>query len=382
MFSDYGGNYEIPTHKIKDKKNSGLKNTSGAVHVQTISYKKLQFIADLSPPLNVFLEVSQTDSGYLEGFRKSSNDDFLIGMLKILANLCETPLEQFKLEYLSTFVSSTLFLDAVKSLMKKIFLETKNKTKKTIGYQISPLEMSTKLLVILKSIFSMNLWNGQMQSLLGVLQEKLTSTGTKFSDFKVEVEKLNSLIEKQSPKNAYEEFYPSLEELTNKRELNIKPNIVNGDYQTVENYVDIHINLLKEDFLIPLRELITDLKKHESLDSVSSNKVYKNVKIMLNDCTSTKNKKGELILVDFKAGERNESPSHGNQESTWVNPKKLMYGSLLVFAKDLKFDSFFLAVISNREIESIQKGYVSLKDLVLGFEDLQNFFFLRYKLKS
>lgn len=355
---DYGGNYEIPTHKIKDKKNSGVKN-SGPIHVQTISYKKLQFIADLTPPLNVFLEVSQADSGYLEGFKKNTNDDFLIGMLKILANLCDSPLEQYKQEYLSTFASSADFQEGLRSLLKKIFLDTKNKAKKPIGCQISPLELSTKLLIVLKSIFSSNLWNDQTQNLLGVLQEKLASTGTKFSDLKVDVEKLSSLIERQSTKNVCEEFYPSLEELTTERELNIKPNIVNGEYGSVENYVDIHINLLREDFLIPLRELIAGLKSHDSLDSVSSNKVYKNVKILLNDSTSTKNKKGEMVLVDFKAGERNESPTHWNQESTWVNPKKLMYGSLLVFAKDLNFESVILAVISNREIESIQKGYVS-----------------------
>lgn len=122
------------------------------------------------------------------------------------------------------------------------------------------------------------------------------------------------------------------------------------------------------------------MKSHENLDSISSNKIYKNVRILLNDSNNTKNKKGELVLVDFKAGERNESPNHIGVESTWVNPKKLMYGSLLVFSKDLKFESVILAVVSNREIESIQKGYVSLSNIVFLIF-FKNEFHFRFKLK-
>lgn len=229
-----------------------MKNTPG-FHVQTISYKKLQFIADLSPPLNVFLEISQTDSGYIQGFKKTSNDDFIIGMLGILARVCDTPLEQYKHEYLSTFVDSSEFLDGVRSLLKKIFMDTKNKSKKSIGYQISPLELSSKLMTIFKSIFSMNLWNDTIQNLFSVLSERLANSGSKFADLKIEVEKVSSLLERQAHRNLPEDIYPTLEELTTNTELDLKPNIVNGDYVNVENYVDIHANLLREDFLIPLR---------------------------------------------------------------------------------------------------------------------------------
>uniref|UniRef100_T1GPR3 Uncharacterized protein n=1 Tax=Megaselia scalaris TaxID=36166 RepID=T1GPR3_MEGSC len=280
-------------------------------------------------------------------------------MLGILARVCDTPLEQYKHEYLSTFVDSSEFLDGVRSLLKKIFMDTKNKSKKSIGYQISPLELSSKLMTIFKSIFSMNLWNDTIQNLFSVLSERLANSGSKFADLKIEVEKVSSLLERQAHRNLPEDIYPTLEELTTNTELDLKPNIVNGDYVNVENYVDIHANLLREDFLIPLRDLITELKSHENLDSISSNKIYKNN--FVERSNNTKNKKGELVLVDFKAGERNESPNHIGVESTWVNPKKLMYGSLLVFSKDLKFESVILAVVSNREIESIQKGYIQIE---------------------
>ena len=65
-------------------------------------------------------------------------------------------------------------------------------------------------------------------------------------------------IENVVQKKKFERFELAENFITNKPEL--RPNLVKGSYENMEEYLTIQRNLIIEDFLRPLRQGITDIK--------------------------------------------------------------------------------------------------------------------------
>lgn len=58
------------------------------------------------------------------------------------------------------------------------------------------------------------------------------------------------------------DVFPSLDEISKPQKPFIRPNIINGAYQSVEDYLDIQFRLMREDFISPLREAVTEFLKN------------------------------------------------------------------------------------------------------------------------
>lgn len=161
------------------------------------------------------------------------------------------------------------------------------------------------------------------------------------------------------------ELYPSLDELKNANEELLSPNIVKGRYSDVSHYLDVHLALLREDFISPLRDGIKQIisKGSDGIDAHSNAniKVYPGVKILIKEKEyANKNgisTKSECIMVDLEAKARAENGELG-QFSQNKYAKKLMYGSLLCFTTSSCFDDLIVAIVSNRDVDMLNQGFV------------------------
>ena len=187
FFSDYGGNYELPKHRIDEKPNANKKPQlkSDRAYCQLLSFKKLSFISDLSP-LNVFLEVTQSDCGFFQCFNEHLNNEFIVLMVKVFAKLCDLPLDEFKQEFLKVFITSELFLDQLGNLIQGVFDNTIVKNKKSI-FQININELTDELLIICKHIETNSLQNELITKFVHNFVERLNKAGGKYSTYKTKL---------------------------------------------------------------------------------------------------------------------------------------------------------------------------------------------------
>lgn len=170
------------------------------------------------------------------------------------------------------------------------------------------------------------------------------------------------------------DIYPTMDELMDVSEENyVKANVVKGRFNSVDHYLGVQLSLLREDFIAPLRDGIHELIKQSTKDDAApvelqSNlniRVYPTVRIMIIDRErfDKSNFKSEHLLVDLEPQTRKTSSNQLDGSPSPFNSgkyaKKLMFGSLLCFSSSQKFDDLIIAVVSNRDVEMLNLGFVS-----------------------
>ncbi|GFU24715.1 NFX1-type zinc finger-containing protein 1 [Nephila pilipes] len=136
----------------------------------------------------------------------------------------------------------------------------------------------------------------------------------------------------------------------------LRPNLVKGQYQNAEHYLDVQFRLLREDYVKPLRDGIAEyliLKKQgKSLKHCKNVRVYSDVHIV----------KQEFVyggLVHF-------AHFNGNNFSKikWEYSKRFLTGSLLCLSSD-DFETMLFATVARRQPKELRDGL-----LLLRFEEL------------
>lgn len=183
----------------------------------------------------------------------------------------------------------------------------------------------------------------------------LTQFKTKFEELLVEDESTGQECD-------FKDIYPTLEELKSTIDYsNVKSNVIKGRFNSVQHYLNIQLTLLREDFLSPLRSGICKLMEN-GLKSNLNVRVYSNVRILIKQNKSQNsfnksNLKNEHLMVDLEAKRRAESITAETITNIKYS-KKLMYGSMLCFTTSAKFDDLVIAVVSNRDVDLLNQGYV------------------------
>lgn len=140
---------------------------------------------------------------------------------------------------------------------------------------------------------------------------------------------------------------PTLRDIITDERPFLRPNKIDGPYDSTQHYLDVQFRLLREDFIKPLRDGIQTLlvmgkhrtPKDERLLDV---RVYDNVEIG----QPIFNSNGIAYQIKFDI-----SKFHRVQ---WENSKRLIFGSLLCLSND-NFESFAFAVVANRELKDVSK---------------------------
>ncbi|ESO06284.1 hypothetical protein HELRODRAFT_65033 [Helobdella robusta] len=126
-------------------------------------------------------------------------------------------------------------------------------------------------------------------------------------------------------------------------------------FDDIEQYLDIHFRLLKEDFVRPLRNGIKEyLASHEdfSVNKLKKKffdiKVYQKAQILNPECSTN----GISYRIIFDVSKL--------QNVKWEYSKRFIYGSLLCFSHD-NFESIFIATVVDRKPELLTHGILTVK---------------------
>lgn len=154
--------------------------------------------------------------------------------------------------------------------------------------------------------------------------------------------------QKQPPDNFRKlSIYPSLQDLQQKQLNFLRPNITKGPYKNVDDYLDTHFRLLKEDFIQPLRCGLQKYKESRSdvfkyrFDNIRVYTKIKFEKLNFRDCGSIS------YALNFNVD--------GLVKTNWDTSKHFMHGSLLLFSNN-DFRTFFCATVQNHDLEMLRSG--------------------------
>lgn len=222
----------------------------------------------------------------------------------------------------------------------------------------------------------LGLLNGTFEELKS---KSLLREGNTLSQKILRVKDLKDEINRRKLKSAQNQDESELEPPDNFRQISVIPqaadlnihrkpflrvNVVGGRYKDLEHYLDVQFRLLREDFIIPLRDGIKQLRENYGplgANSTRGNKlgkdvyVYHNVTVLYPVC----NGKGMVYRIRFDR-------EHGSvRHVKWEKAKRLKFGSLLCLSADDFYDLLF-ATVENREPSDLRRG-----ELEVRFEGVQ-----------
>lgn len=143
---------------------------------------------------------------------------------------------------------------------------------------------------------------------------------------------------------------PAVGEITKRRALNIQPNIVDGSYENWSHYLCTQFNLLREDFISPLRQGICDYMRGNEQESRLNIRVYKHVHVLEPVCLYT----GIGYRIQF------DTTYNYLQHVDWEHSNRLIFGSLLCLSSD-RFTTILFATVSNREANKLKDGILEVQ---------------------
>ena len=178
--------------------------------------------------------------------------------------------------------------------------------------------------------------------------------------YKTNVEKQISEVKKKKndkvlnidvmPKENFRELnvFPTTEDILAENPSFIRPNIVNGSYESVEHYLDIQFRLMREDFLAPLREGISEFRNTRGELTKRINNVRIFNKVWFLKPRIDRHNFGLIVSFD---------PNNYLKNIIWEQSKWFMFGSLLLFSRD-NFNTIIFATVVNRDISRLKKGQI------------------------
>jgi hypothetical protein len=166
---------------------------------------------------------------------------------------------------------------------------------------------------------------------------------------------------------------PTTDELKSSAEPFLRKNVINGSYESINHYLDVHYRLLREDFLQPLRQGIaqfrTIIKAHIN-NNVSYNEIKKQIKKPEVE-KALLNIDGVKVYFDVKFSV-NAYPDSATaiplrldpkryKNIKWEHSKRLLFGALVCLSNDYFENNFIFAVVSDRNNEDLKKGIIKVK---------------------
>jgi len=144
---------------------------------------------------------------------------------------------------------------------------------------------------------------------------------------------------------------PTSQDLHGQKDPHLSKNIIFGKYKSVNQYLDVQFRLLREDFLRPLREGLTELLEWKRLGSnyrvKTDLKLYNRVQII----SPNFGKQGLIYKINFDMKHL--------QHVDWEGSKRLTNGSLICLSSD-QFKTILVATVAEREVASIKRGEIHI----------------------
>ncbi|XP_058459862.1 NFX1-type zinc finger-containing protein 1 [Malaya genurostris] len=374
FFDDIDGNYFDPFLTSSVGASSKTKFTlpeEGDKYVQKIPFSKLLNLSE-NDCRELFLDIySQKDQFIKTITQTTAGDELLLVTMKIMNKIGSLPFFDINEELFSLLAKHEDFWENQMKFFKRSTNQLESKKKKGKGklQGVSTLDM---LGAVGRMIMNIRKFVGAKKRLVTFVEE-LSQVLTKAN---VKVDELKQTGNTNNLKNI--SIYPTLEDLKGSG-IDVKPNIVNGKFPNIEHYLEVHLGLLKQDFMIPLREGIKDFLEHHEGSSVDESyygdniRVHNGVKLLLPASVNRRSTKEALVMVDLDPNERllNGKSQRYNKLSLH-NSKRLMHGSMVCFTSSTRFEDLIVAIVSHRDNDQLSNGYIYIE--IVKAENIQNIF--------
>ncbi|XP_050096177.1 NFX1-type zinc finger-containing protein 1 [Anopheles aquasalis] len=373
--ADYDGNYVDPSKNdaARGDPKFNLHRSAPGKYVQTIPYTKLVHIVD-SDSLTVLAEVCLQSNEFKATLQKRTyGPELMLVLMRIMIKLTTIPLHETVRQYCGILLAQDHFWEQ----LTKFFdhpseNEKKKKRKKNIIVRpaIGQTEMVEVLIKLLTQVKLYHPLNNAVTVLCKNLHKNAMDIDTTLRD-------RLALITATGDDEWQEKMtiYPSIREL-NEIEgppQDLKRNIVKGRFESVQHYLEVHLNLLKEDFMIPLRTSLHQYRLHVSTHGADKPFMNENVRIhhpvvlLLPAQISRRSQKEQLIVVDLDPtgrGFSNLSPRYNQLDLPAT--KRFMHGSLLLFSSGPTLDDLIVAIVSHRDSDDLKNGFIYVE--IIRFE--------------
>uniref|UniRef100_A0A182SF40 AAA domain-containing protein n=1 Tax=Anopheles maculatus TaxID=74869 RepID=A0A182SF40_9DIPT len=370
--NDEGGNYVDSIKHATSGRAAKFELPKGGPgkYVQTIPLTKLVNILE-NETLSMFADIYVQKEEFLATLtKKTYGEELLLVLMKIMNKLSTIPLYETVKQVFRILVGQPQFWEQLLKFFQQPAEGEKKKKKKSkiVRPTISRIDMMD---VLLKFV-------AETRQHLPLLPQRVVEFCDKLSrisppDDKKQLEQLHELVAQNQQSAELVQptskisIYPTINELTvgTGPSLNLKQNIIKGKYQNVEHYLEVHLNLLKEDFLIPLRTGIEKYRKFVEKNGPGKSfagesiRVHYPVQLLLPSTVNRRTAKEQLILVDLDPAERGYSAISARYKRLALsNTKRFMNGSMVLFADGPALNELVVAVISNRDAAQLLNGYI------------------------
>ncbi|EDS36543.1 NFX1-type zinc finger-containing protein 1 [Culex quinquefasciatus] len=377
FFDDIDGNYFDPFLTTSSGASSQTKfhlPDERDRYVQKIPFSKLLNLSE-NDGHELFLDIySQKDSWIRTITQENAGDELMLVTMKILQKIGSLPMFEINEELFLILAKHDQFWDNLVVFFKRSTNQMESRKKKV------------KAKSAVQGVGTMDMLGAVGRTL--TLVRKFGAYRKKIAGF---VEQLTDVLNKANVKADELKqsggagtncrnftIYPTLSDLKGPG-IDLKTNIVGGKFPSVEHYLEVHLNLLREDFMIPLREGIRHFQAHCERSSEDEPfygdniRVHRCVQLLLPGSVNRRSAKEELVIVDLDPHDRGSTGrSVRYQKLALQNSKRLMHGSMVCLTSGPQFEDLIVAIISHRDNEQLYNGYVCVE--IIKMENINDIF--------
>lgn len=332
--SNNGGHYSSAL-KLQQKDNNSARKVNAKADkllynqkdfVQKLPISKLASIAGQSP-VKALLEIVTHQAEIIETMNGNKVTERVCELLLIIVfRMCDSPFVEHKQMFLEEASTLLAFWQQVKK-----YLEKKN--------AVDLSELNNQLLTIINALAEGKLEPKVKNVLCSICTQM---KGDAWISLK---EKLNKPTE-----TSQLNIIPTKGDLLSPEPC-LAPNIVKGQFPSIEQYKSLHLRLLKEDFVASIRESLEVLQglSDDKTGRVDNIRIHRGV-MLKHGPLNKQFPMNQSIYIDLKQTEENITKS-----------KRFMMGSLLIFTTDPKtLDNMILALVQ-RQTEDMEEGIVPIE---------------------
>ncbi|XP_058066362.1 NFX1-type zinc finger-containing protein 1 [Anopheles bellator] len=369
---DYDGNYVDPTKNAGSHKAGTtftLAQNAATKYVQTIPYTKLINIVE-NDALTLLADVYVQREEFVATLaKKTYGAELLLVLMRIMTKLSTLPMYETIRQFYAVLLEQDHFWEQLSKFLEQSPEVEKRKKKKKTSI-VRPTVARTEMVDVLLKLLTQAKLHVALGATVTRFCRKLKQHVPDMETAHRELLAALTVSPVDSGTKDTISIYPSIEDINQEEgpPLNLKRNIVKGRFENVEHYLEVHLNLLKEDFMIPLRVGLNQyrafVEKH-GIDETFANdsiRVHYPVKLLLPSRISRRTQKEQLIVVDLDPARRgfaNVSARYSRLDLS--ASKRLLHGSLLLFSSGPTLPDLIVAIVSHRDNTDLKNGFINVE---------------------
>ncbi|GFS40184.1 NFX1-type zinc finger-containing protein 1 [Nephila pilipes] len=364
------------TQNTNHQRNSGsCEPLSSKREIKSMGLFKVQKLMEKSPN-EILLTIRDKDSGFILLLKEKVGRDLMANILLALGKAIHSDMIQVVSGMIHLITSNTdFFLINVQQYLASFQSHKSDQhhleslvslTEFLQKFQVCLPSNASDILVILLPLLKLTcekylLDNKTLHSLVSITLQDIDEQNKfffqKYTPKEIKQASRNERLHSMDPPEDFRSIpvLPTVDDVRQPCSF-LRPNLTKGRYKSTDHYLDVQYRLLREDYVKPLRDGISEYlklkKQNKSFKKCEDVRVYPDVQILNQEFVN-----GSLVHLAF-FNDKNFA------KIKWDFSKRFLTGSLLCLSSD-DFQTMLFASVARREPKELSKGL-----LILRFEEL------------